>query len=286
MKRLIIFILSLTLLLPNLVLAQGEGISDIKEVIERGFLEKEGLDRKINRAELATVSIRLMGLEKSASSYKGKIYYKDIEKFQGGWAVPYISLAKEHGIMEGVSKDKFNPQYNVSYVEVLTVLMRILGYEDGIDFIDFPQDYYKKALEIGLGDMRISPNEKVTRMTVALTIEKALNSRLRDEDYTLLEKLDKVPQKEIIVEEIKLDNLKFNTSIAGIFSGELKGSSDFTGYRVALLSKKGRLYKEKILGKDGKFVINDFDIGLLPKLDGYKYEIYNSEGKLILSDNL
>lgn len=281
-----IIILSLALLLPSF--AYGEVSKDIELVVNRGYLGAGGLnlDKKMNRAELATVNIRLMGIVSDATNYKGKPYFKDTPSFQGGWAVPYIALAKEHGLMTGNTKDTFNPSGNVSYVEMLTVFMRVLGYRDGIDFINYPDDYYKKALEIGLADMSILPEEEVLRETIALTMVKALNMNLKDKDYTLLENLDSVPNKDTKVVDITISDVVFNTTISGIFSAELKGSSDFTGYRVVLLSKNGSVYRERTLGKDGKVYIDRFDVGLLAKLEGYKYEVYNNKGALIIEAKL
>ena len=280
------FILSLALLLPSFV--YGEGTADVKWIVDKGYFGVGGLqlDKKINRASLATVTIRLMGLESEALNYKGKALFKDIENFQGGWATPYASLVKENGLMSGNSKDKFNPGGNVTYVELLTVFMRVLGYKDGMDFINYPDDYYKKALEIGLGDMYISKDEEVLRETVLNTMVKALNTNIKDKDYTLFSNLNSKPKKEAPPVKITMENMKFNTIISGVFSGELKGTSDFTGYRVVLLSKSGSIYESKVLDKSGKFVIDSFDIGVLAKLNGYKYEVYNGQGALVLEGQL
>lgn len=286
MKRIILIVLSLALLLPSFV--YGEGIADVKWIVDKGYFGVGGLelDKKINRAGLATVTIRLMGLESEALNYKGKALFKDIDNFQGGWATSYISLVKENGLMSGNSNDKFNPGDNVTYVELLTVFMRILGYEDGVDFVKYPDDYYKKALEIGIGDMYISSNQEVLRETVLNTMVKALNMNIKGKDYTLFSNLNSNPKKETTAIKITMNNMKFNTIISGVFSGELKGDKDFTGYKVVLLSKSGSIYGSKVLGKDGKFVIDSFDIGVLAKLSGYKYEVYNGQGILVLEAQL
>lgn len=286
MKRIILIILSLTLLLPSFV--YGEGIADAKWIVDRGYFGIGGLelDKKINRAELATVTIRLMGMESDALNYKGKFLFKDIEGFQGGWATPYISLVKEKDIMSGKSKNMFNPSGNVTYVELLTVFMRVLGYEDGIDFINYPDDYYKKALEIGLGDMYISKDKEILREVVLNTMVKALNANIKDKDYTLFNSLNSIPKTDIPMAKITMENIKFNTVISGVFSGELKGKSNFTGYKVILLSKKGNIHGSEVLGRNGKFSIEGFDVGVLAKLNGFKYEVYDQEGNLILESQL
>lgn len=279
-----IIILSITLLLPHF--AYGEVSKDIGLVVNRGYFGAGGLNlnQKMNRAELATVTIRLMDLVPEAESYKGKAYFKDTTRFQAGWSMPYAALAYEQGIMSGKTKDSFNPSGNVSYVEMLTVLMRILEYKDGIDFVKYPDDYYRKALEIGLADFTIPHNKEVLRETIALTMVKALNMNIKGKDYTLLESLDSVTKKETPTADITISDIIFNTTISGLFSGQLKGINSFTGYRIVLLSKNGTVYGEEILDRTGKFNIAKFDIGILAKLQGYKYELYDNKGSLILED--
>lgn len=274
-RKMLVFILILSILLPSFAIAE-EVPKEIERVVKRGYFGQGGLnlDKQMNRAEFATVSVRLMGLENEAISYKGKTPFKDVQSFQGGWAVGYTAIAHREGIMEGVNKNYFKPKGTLSYVEMLTVFMRILGYEDGIDFEKYPEDYYKKALEIGLGDLYIDSNQKVSRKTVALTMEKALNLKLKDEDMTLLEKLD------------KKESINFNTSIVGTFSGKLEGKDDFRGYKVELLSKNNKVYSSTKVDKDGTFKIWNFDIGVVAKLEGYKYRVYDEKGNMILEKNL
>lgn len=286
MKRIILIVLSLALLLPSFI--YGEGMAEAKWIVDRGYFGVGGLelDKKINRAGLATVTVRLMGLESEALNYKGKALFKDIDSFQGGWATPYASLVKENGLMSGNSKDTFNPGGNVTYVELLTVFMRVLGYKDGVDFVNYPDDYYKKALEIGLGELHISRDEEVLRETVLNTMVKASNMNIKDKDHTLFSILDTRPIIGTPVITVTMDNLKFNTLISGVFSGELKGTSNFTGYKVVLLSKKGSIHGSEVLGRSGLFSIESFDVSVFTKLNGYKYEVYNKEGILVLEAQL
>lgn len=286
MKRIVLIILSMALLLPTVVF--GEGMADSKWIVDKGYFGVGGLklDKKMNRAELATVTIRMMGLESEAMKYKGKSSFTDVDNFQGKWATPYIQLAMENGLVNGKSKDIFNPGGTLTYTELLTVFMRVLGYKDGVDFIKYPDDYYKKALEIGLADMYISGKEEVLRETVLDTMIKTLNTMIKDKDYSLFHSLTSEPKEEAPVVDITIKDVKFNLLISGIFSGELKGTDDFTGYKVILLSNNGMIYESKVLGKSGAFVFDSFDIGILAKLTGYKYEVYNKEGKLLIESKL
>lgn len=286
-RKVLVFVLVSSLLLPSF--AFGEHIpKDIERVVERGYFGQGGLNLngEMNRAEFATVAVRLLGLENKAKSYSGKGPFKDVENFQGGWAIGHTAIAQNEGIMKGHSSTKFNPSGKVSYIEMLTVFMRILGYEDGIDFVKYPDDYYKKALEIGLGDIDRNPIEKVNRGDVALYMEKLLDMNLKDKDNTLIQVLDTKPDTVKAEEKIYISELKFNTSVAGILSGKLNGRDDFVGYKVELFSLGGKVYDSTFASKNGEFKILNFDIGVMAKIEGYKYRIYDENGKVILEGNL
>ena len=274
MKRISSIILVLLLLLPNLTLANG-------------VIGPENPNQNISRAEMATVSVRLLGLEDLKDKNNKESDFKDVK----GWALPYINIISKEGIMQGSSQDSFNPNGQLTYVEVLTVLMRILGYEDGIDFKNYPTDHYNKALEIGLGDLYIKDKEVITRSVTSDTIDKALLLNMKNSDLILKDNL-KMPGKEVpkkdttVSANVTISNIKFNHSIVGSFSGELKGSSDFSGYKVEVLSKAGQVYKTTTLGKSGIFSLTGFDVDIVTKLSGYMYKIYDANGNLILSSDL
>lgn len=81
---------------------------------------------------------------------------------------------------------------------------------------------------------------------------------------------------------------KFNTSIVGIFKGKLTSYvvSDFSGYRVELLSKAGSVYKSANVDSYGNFEITDFDVDPISRIIGYKYRVYDGGGKPILEGEL
>lgn len=247
------------------------------------------LDKNISRAELATIAVRLMGLEYLKDFQKQSTPFEDVK----GWSVPYVNIAYDLDIINGVKRNSFNPNGTVSYEELLTVLMRVLGYEDGIDFKNYPEDHYSKAMEIGLGNLYIPHDEVITRGVAAATINKALDLKMKNSDKTLSSlqlnyyiDRNEIKKESVIESKIYMKELNFNTTIVGVFSGVLMGVDDFSGYKVVLLSKAGKALDSIVLEKNGGFSIEGFDISTLNKLQGYKYEIYSPNGNLILWDNL
>lgn len=292
LKRTLSILLAIVLLLPSFSFADPyEELTQNIRVFQMGIMGQGSidLDKNISRAELATIAVRLMGLEYMKDFQKKSTPFKDVK----GWAVPYVNISYEMKLINGVKKNIFNPNGQVTYGELLTVLMRILGYEDGIDFKKYPEDYYSKALEIGLGNLYIPHNEVVTRGVVATTINKALDLKMKNSDKALSSLQlnfhiggNETKKDSIVESKVDLKDLSFNTTIVGIFSGVLVGKDDFSGYKVVLLSKSGKVLDSKVLGIKGSFSIENFDIGTLSKLQGYKYEIYSPNGSLIIWDDL
>lgn len=274
MKKVCSIVLALLLLLPNLTFANG-------------VIGPENPNKNISRAEMATVAVRLLGLEGSKDAYNKKGNFKDVK----GWALPFVNIASENGVMMGSKKDTFNPNGQLTYVEVLTVLMRILGYEDGIDFKNYPDDYYNKALEIGLGDLYIKDKQIITRKIASDTIDKALELNMKNSNEKLSNNISNSPvvnspKEDNSPKKITIGNIEFNSSIVGVFSGELKGSNDFTNYKIEILSKGGQVYKTTTLDKSGTFKVTGFDVGTMSKLSGYMYKVYDAKGNMILSSDL
>lgn len=291
MKKILIFIFIGMILIPNIGIADATlNQSSLKlacmGAVPSYIMEYKDLDKNMTRKELATVVVRLQDLEYLIHSNNRDSLFKDVK----GWAIPYVNIAYKSGIMKGTGEDKFKPDANITYIELLTVIMRSLGYKDGIDFKKYPEDYYTKALEIGLANMYITYNQVITREIAYDTINKVYDMDYEDipiqapEDYEIKEGIPGAEGSPI--DEVTVKNLYFNTSIIGVFSGELVGLRDFSGYKIELLSQEDKLYKTKTLDKSGKFHITDFDTSLISKLTGYKYRLYNNKGRLILEENL
>lgn len=294
-KKVLLILLSLVLVVPTIVGAARPVPSDIKRVVDNGYLGQGGLylNRNINRAELATVVVRLLDLESEARNFKGPMPFKDVKNFQNGWASPYIGLAYREAIIQGTSSTTFNPQGPVSYVDMLTIFIRVLGYEDGMDLKNYPNGYYTKAVEIGLANVYMDMNKKLTRGDVALTMEKLLDLPMKNSETTLMENLNKKakPEKPEKPEKIQIRNLDFTTTITGLFKGRLIGRDDFSDYKVELLSiesdkKKPKVYGQTSLDKNGIFEIYGFDISWIARIKGYRYKIYDGKDNLIMEGNL
>ena len=104
---------------------------------------------KLTRAQAFVLVVRFVGAEKDATANVQKHPFTDVP----AWANPYIGYVYANGITKGVSETKFDPDTEVSEAAFLTILLRVLGYDDGAG--DFKwNDPYTLAKSVGLCDAK------------------------------------------------------------------------------------------------------------------------------------
>ena len=107
------------------------------------------LGDKLTRAQAFVLVVRFIGAEKDATANVQSHPFTDVP----AWANPYIGYVYANGITKGVSETKFDPDTEVSEAAFLTILLRVLGYNDGAG--DFKwDDPYTLAQTAGLCDAR------------------------------------------------------------------------------------------------------------------------------------
>lgn len=113
----------------------------LKKLVAMGILEgnHEGhlmLDRSATRAEMSKILIALTGLDHLSETRKvnetlqrdivsaANTEYKDVPPSH--WAFPYIQLASNYGFMNGIGGGSFQPQADITYEELFTIIQRVL----------------------------------------------------------------------------------------------------------------------------------------------------------------
>lgn len=110
----------------------------------------------LTRAEAATlVAYMLLGKE-AADAYKPtELPFTDVSK--NHWAAGYIQFCSNQGIISGRGNGIFDPDANVTGLEMASMLLRALGYGGTKDpSITWPAGVQAKSLELGMFDEIIS----------------------------------------------------------------------------------------------------------------------------------
>ena len=106
-------------------------------------------NKSITRAELAKMIVYTKGLQKYADTSGIKSNFRDTK---GHWAESYIATAADLELLKGYADGTFKPDKEVSYAEVVAIVLRGLGYVniDETSGSTWYSGYIKRMFEIGL----------------------------------------------------------------------------------------------------------------------------------------
>lgn len=164
-----IFLLIICLLLNSVIFADGITQNQIdisNSLVKMGYVKgyPDGdlhLKNDISRAEFTVLAVRLLDKEHLVGDYKKNAPFNDVPK--GHWASAYIDLAVKENIITGYGDDTFKPGNNITHAEILTILIRLLGYENtdkaakGEKWYSY---YVNKSKELGIST---DTSESVTK---------------------------------------------------------------------------------------------------------------------------
>lgn len=147
------------------------------------------LDRRPTRSESAVIIVRLLGKETEALQNNYEHPFSDVQE----WADPYVGYLYKYNITSGISNTEYGSNNMLDEQQCVTLLLRVLGYNDKIG--DFQWDKsLEKAVEINLVSENFAKafdNEahQFIRDDVVYLLNNALDTKLKDSENTLMEKL-------------------------------------------------------------------------------------------------
>lgn len=132
-------------------------------------------ENPITRAEFAKVMVYALGLADAAEMLAGvPVPFADVEA--NHWAVGFISIATSQEIVKGYPDGTFGPQNNVTYAEVITMLLRALGYGPLLDKQPWPTAYLTKAADLKINKgISFLANAPATRGDVAALVANSIS---------------------------------------------------------------------------------------------------------------
>jgi len=110
-----------------------------------------GLNRDITRAEFAKIAVSLVGMKDGADMLRATpSQFSDVRT--DVWYTGWINMASGLGLIKGDPAGTFRPNDRITNGEVVTILLRALGYNDNLPGA-WPVNYLARAarLEITLG---------------------------------------------------------------------------------------------------------------------------------------
>lgn len=190
MKKLLSLIVALALVLTTMSTTVFAAVSDdvtdakVKAAVDRlvAFGLVNGLEdgkyhpeNKLTRAEASKLLVIALGLGSAADAAKGSTQFSDVAASH--WASGYINVAAGQGIVKGVGDGQFSPESEVTYAQIITMLVRSLGYKDEFLPGTWPGNYVAKAADLDIDDdVSFSPDGVATRGAAAILIDNTLDA--------------------------------------------------------------------------------------------------------------
>jgi hypothetical protein len=136
-----------------------------------------GPEKTITRAEFAKIACVTAGLKSVASGMGGTASpFSDVATDH--WANGWINVAAAQGYVKGDPAGTFRPEDQITQAEVVTVLLRLLGYNDNLAG-EWPSDYIAKAANLGvLDDVTFVAGQAATRGVVAILTSATLDENV------------------------------------------------------------------------------------------------------------
>lgn len=179
----------------------GEAIySLVEKGVLNGYTDNTfKADKKMTRAEFAKVIVTASELQKNVLNEEKQM----LEDISNHWAKEYIEIAFSNNIIEGYPDKKFKPEKEITYGEVVTILLRNLSLENRLDKdLEWPQNYMSLASEVGLLN-GVATNDMIginsaRRDNVALMLWNQINYRDNSSE-------DNIENDKEISNDVKID---------------------------------------------------------------------------------
>lgn len=143
-------------------------------------------NRPLTRAEFCKLAVTAMGID-DASPYASYTIFPDVRASH--WAARYVNAAlrhpdfKDNYIIRGYADGTFGPDRQLTYGEVCTMLLRMLGYKESDIGPFWPADYIAQANALGLtqGVSIKDAKTPVTRADAATMLLNTLGTSTRSD---------------------------------------------------------------------------------------------------------
>ena len=143
-------------------------------------------NRPLTRAEFCKLAVTAMGID-DASPYASYTIFPDVHASH--WAARYVNAAlrhpdfKDNYIIRGYADGTFGPDRQLTYGEVCTMLLRMLGYKESDIGPFWPADYIAQANALGLtrGISIKDAKTPVTRADAATMLLNTLGTATRSD---------------------------------------------------------------------------------------------------------
>ncbi len=234
MKKKLVVLLAVVMMFAFSASAYAATFSDISErpVVEQDAIKKAvalgiiegyedgtfGPDKTITRAEFAKIAVTAAGAKDTATMLEANASsFKDVKA--NSWYTGWINAGESLGIFKGDANGNFRPNDTISNQEAITVMLRLLGYNDNLTG-SWPVNYVTKANQINiLDDVNIVASAAAKRGDIVIMLSETLDSDLVTYDKDT---------NEFVKKQVGINASEFVTLLADSFEGSYIEVSSFS----------------------------------------------------------
>lgn len=188
MKRFISVFVVTVILILTVVSSRGASISEqvqyeksIDKMVSLGIIDEElksTPDAAVTRAEYCRIIIEVSGQQSKASLYRNNALYRDVPK---GETNGFIRAAVELGYITAMPDGLFHPDDQVTYAQISTALVKLLGYSNGDLSGYWPYNCLDLLENLDLLDgITYKPQDGVTVKELAVVIDRLLKTKMKN----------------------------------------------------------------------------------------------------------
>ena len=250
----------------------------------------------MTRLELAEVISRVVSFGNDFSGVYDIGDFTDVDISVSSKIMPAVNS----GVMNGISRTEFNPSGKVSYAELMTAMVCLLGYKvDALYKGGYPNGYITKANELGIAPAMTSAMEGgVSYNALAYCLKAAVNTDVRyspdgsdntREEPFLEYYLNVYTQSGVVSStgtvdlsgegRVDFDEVRINGQIFTL-SADVKEMSSLAGYDADIFYSKDSFDEYEILFFQlRKNKVFDIDGEKVEGIDGTKINYYNESDR-------
>lgn len=131
------------------------------------------LENNITRAEFATLVIKMLGYNDNPIKITTNKVFSDLKSTH--WAYNSVMTATELKLLSGYEDNTFRPSNNITYAEVSSILIKVLGKGDDVTG-KWPDNVVNMAEELNLNkNVEATHSDKLTRGQVSVMLINAMS---------------------------------------------------------------------------------------------------------------
>jgi len=214
---LLIAALLISTISPSIVLAADaiDYAGAISRMTQLGVLDSSiSDDTKIfTRGQFAKAIVVVDNLIDTASEMKGSTVFPDVatnSELSG-----YVNVLMDKQLISGMADGKFHAEAAVTYSEITTVLVKLLGYSESDLTGTWPSNFLSKASNLKLtSNLSFKKNDKVTIMNAALIFDRFLITEIKSQNINSADKVTFLSSTNVYSDCIIYDNSDTSGNLA------------------------------------------------------------------------